>query len=130
MPFYRDTDHLYTLLRALFEELQSHPGNPVDDLTRSRLTIHLQTSLPAGEILIDGRVRPATVYFGNLPKLRPVLKIELQGDTLHRILLDELSLKEALARKQIIVHGPVWKTMSLAEIFSQGRKLYPRIVGQ
>ncbi len=128
MSFYRDTEHLYSIMRALFAELQSQPGNPVDALTRSRLTIYLKITTPQGDIFINGRTSPAEVHFGKLPELRSELNIQMPGDTLHRILLDEISLKKALARKEIVVRGPVWKTMSLAEIFTQGRKLYPAII--
>ncbi len=130
MPSYRDTTHLYDVMQALFEELQARPGNPVDALGRSRLVIRLQIAAPQGIILIDGRARPVSVTYGDGKKARPDLDVRLSAETLHRILLDELSLKEALARKQITVRGPVWKTLSLADIFREGRELYPRIAAE
>ncbi len=128
MPPYRDTAHLCNVMQALFEGLRSRPGNPVDALGRSRLVIRLQLAAPEGVILIDGRARPVSVTCGKGKATRPDLDVYLSSETLHRILLDELSLKEALARKQITVRGPVWKTFSLADIFREGRALYPQIV--
>ncbi len=125
---YRDAAHLYAVMQALFAALQAQPGNPVDALARSRLVIRLDISAPSAGILIDGRTRPAAVHFDARHTPRPDLDVRLQADTLHRILLDELSLKEALARKQVSVRGPLWKARALAEIFTQGRKLYPAVL--
>jgi len=125
---YRDAEHLCAVMRALFAALQAQPGNPVDALARSRLVIRLDISAPSAGILIDGRARPTAVYFDARRRPRPDLDVRLRADTLHRILLDELSLKEALARKQVSVRGPLWKARALAEIFTQGRKLYPTVL--
>ncbi len=127
-PPYRDAEHLYAVMRALFSALQAQPGNPVDALARSGLVIRLDIRAPQAGILIDGRARPAAVHFEARRVPRPDLDVRLQADTLHRILLDELSLREALARKQVSVRGPLWKARALAEIFSQGRKLYPAVL--
>ncbi|RMF50136.1 MAG: hypothetical protein D6755_01550 [Anaerolineae bacterium] len=124
---YRDDTHLYTVLQHLFETLQHQNGNALDALTRSRLVIRLETTAPQATVLIDGRMPPVQVHYGNQKKLRPDLDVRLQAETLHRILLDELSLKEALARRQVHVRGPIWKATALGDIFTQGRKLYPEI---
>jgi hypothetical protein len=52
----------------------------------------------------------------------------MSTDILHQILLDQLSLKKAVANRQLKVIGPIWKTTPLAEILEQGRQLYPSIL--
>ncbi len=124
---YRDSAHLYAVLRRLFRDLQDRNSNALHTLERSRLVICLNITAPQATILIDGRARPAQVYYGQEKKVRPDLDVRLPAEVLHRILLDELSLKEALARRQVRVRGPIWKATALGDIFTQGRKLYPAI---
>jgi hypothetical protein len=52
----------------------------------------------------------------------------MSTETIHQILLDELSLKKAYANKQLKVLGPFWRAAPLAEILEAGREYYPDIV--
>ena len=49
-------------------------------------------------------------------------------DTLHLILLGELSLTKAIGSKQVVPTGPVWKTMALADLFRHAKTVYPEIL--
>jgi hypothetical protein len=60
--------------------------------------------------------------------LRPQLDVELTADSLHRILLKELSLRKALGSGAMKVRGPVWRTVALEEILHHGQDLYPQVL--
>lgn len=131
MPFYADSEQFYAMLRQLFARVREDTPNPVDALLSARLAIRLQMSQPPAAVTIDGRRRPVQLAYGDdspLARQRADLEVELTADTLHQILLDQLSLKKALANRQLKVRGPVWRTKPLAEILDQGKKHYPQIL--
>ena len=131
MPVYETSDQFYATLRQLFERVREETPNPVDALVSTRLAIRLQLSQPQAVITIYGRRRPVEIAYGNsspISQQRADLEAELTADTLHYILLDELSLKKAIANRQLKVRGPVWRTKPLAEILDQGKKHYPQIL--
>jgi putative sterol carrier protein len=60
--------------------------------------------------------------------MRPTLQIELATQTLHRILLGELGLRQAFTRGQLKVRGPVHRIMVLANLFDELQKYYPQVL--
>jgi hypothetical protein len=60
--------------------------------------------------------------------VRPTLTIETEADTLHEIMLGDLSLKRALAQGALKVRGPVYRITVLAELFNALQLLYPAIL--
>jgi hypothetical protein len=130
MPYFETSDEFYATMRLLFERIRDQQPNPVDTLVENKTHIHLKVNRPTAEITINARRQPVEVSFGNSAKGRPELNIELDADTLHAILLDELSLKKAIANRQVKVIGPAWKTLPLADIFYNGRMIYPQILNE
>lgn len=130
MPYFESSEDFYATMTTLFERIRDHQPNPVDTLVENKIHIRFKVRKPSAEITINARRKPVEVSFGNNVKGRPELNIELEADTLHSILLDELSLKKAIADRQVKVMGPVWKTLPLADIFHQGRKVYPQILSE
>lgn len=128
MPQYTSSQNLYEILQTLFEEMRVQTPNPVDTLASNPIVIRFKIKQPEAELWINARRRPVQIHYGDSLKIRPELDILLKGDTLHRILMDELSLKKAVASGEMRVAGPVWKTFPLAEIFRQGQSIYPRIL--
>ena len=127
MPFFRHTKQLYTCLEQVFFRIQEEDPKAGQAMTSARLAIRLQTTEPVGEIVINGRLRPVRFYFGQ-NELETDLDASLTADTLHQILLGELGLREAMNHKQILVRGPVFKTMMLAPLFRHGKRIYPQIL--
>jgi putative sterol carrier protein len=87
----------------------------------------MRTSGPAADIVIHGRERPVRITYGD-NGAKADLQIEMAADTFHRILLGELSLKTALGNGQMKVKGPIWKAMSLGDLFHVSRLCYPDIL--
>jgi len=127
MPFFADSDQLYAVSRTLLTRGQEKEPEATAGISSSHLIIRLKTDAPSAEFTLNGRMRPVQITYGP-SRQRPTLDIELAADTLHRILLGELSLKKALANGDLQVHGPVWKVTVLADLFYRGRELYPQVL--
>lgn len=129
MPVYQSAEVLYHNLQTLFAEIERQRPETVASLLKAKMRIRLQCSDPEAEVSIDARVRPYHITYGANSE-KPDLNITLSTDTLHQILLGELSLKKAIGRRQVVPHGPVHKVMALADLFRQAQMIYPDIVAQ
>ncbi|RPI34198.1 MAG: hypothetical protein EHM70_03655 [Chloroflexota bacterium] len=127
MKFYESSSQLYTAMEILFQRLSEQTPSPMDALKTSRLVIRLRLREPEAVITVNGRQNPVKIICGPC-SLRPDLDVEMSADTLHQILVEQLSLKQSLADRQLKVLGPVWKTHHLAEILHEGRAIYPKIL--
>ena len=127
MPFFSNSDQLYACTKTLFGRIEAEQPAAGDAILASRLVIRLRCIEPDAEFTINGRQRPLQVSWGP-SSLRPTLDIELPADTLHGIMLGELSLKTALGNGVLKVRGPVWKATALADLFERGQTLYPQVL--
>ena len=127
MPFYNDAEQIYTVMQALFEHLRDTNPNPVDALISTRLSIRFSLSDPAAQITIHAKKRPVEITYGQANG-RVDLDIQMTANQLHLILLDEYSIKKGFSSGELKVRGPVWKTLSLADVFRQGRGFYPQVL--
>ena len=127
MPIYQSSEQFYTCARALFEQLQVAYPEAAQAVQQANLMIRFQCTKPEVVLFINGRRDPVAIKYGPV-RLRPELDVHMTTDTLHRILLGELSLGKALSSKAIRVKGPIWKTLSLATLFEQSQQLYPQIL--
>ena len=127
MAVYDNAEELYGCLRELFARMEAAEPQAAESLLKSRLCIRFQLAQPVAEITIDARQRPLQIWYG--PTIgKPDLDVALAADTLHRILLGELSLAKALGRKLLIPKGPVWKTAALGDLFASARTIYPQVL--
>ena len=127
MAFFKDANQIYSTLQALFELLRDETPNPVDTLVSSHLSIRLSLTDPEAQITLNGKKRPVKVDYGQ-SNGRADLEISMMADQLHLILLDQYSIKKAFANGELKVRGPVWKTMTFADIFIKGRNYYPQVL--
>jgi putative sterol carrier protein len=127
MSVYPNSQALYTNLEVLFSTLQAQEPQAVEALARSRLAIRIRLSEPAALVAINGRAHPVEIKYG-VDGMRPDLDIELSADSLHAILMGELSLKRALASGAMRVRGPVWKTSARGRILKRGKLLDTQIL--
>lgn len=127
MPFFESDDQLYTCADLLFDRIQKRHPNAARSLLRSRLLIRLNCRQPMAAITINARRAPLRTSFG-ASSLRPDLDIGLKADTLHHILLGELTLSKAMGRGALQVKGPVWKVLTLADLFYQSQTIYPEVL--
>ena len=127
MSFFQDDQQLYTVMQALFEQLQAMKPDPVEALVSSRMVIRLKLTEPDAQITIQGRRRPVTIDYGT-ENGRADMEIGMTADTLHQILLDQYSIKRGFSNGELTVRGPIWKALSFADIFQKGRKFYPQVL--
>jgi putative sterol carrier protein len=127
MPFYSDSESYYANMRTLFACVRQNYPQATDAIGKSHMNIRMRTTAPAGDIIILGREMPVRTVYGE-NGVKPDLDIEMTGDTFHKILLGDLSLRTALGSGQMKVKGPIWKAMTLAELFRVSQKCYPDIV--
>jgi len=128
MPVFARPEALYAVLRPMFEQVQAEAPEAFRGLLNARLSIRLRITQPATEVLLNSRRPPLQVTFGPVPE-RADLEAEIAADHLHLMLLDELSIKKAMANRQIRVRGPAWKLSVLIDIIKAGRRFYPSLVG-
>ena len=114
-------------MRLLFSRIEQEEPGAADAILASRLLIRLRCRAPEAEFTINGRQRPVQTTFGP-SNARPALDIELAADTLHEILMDQLSLKKALGNGQLKIRGPALKAMVLADLFRRGQAIYPEVL--
>jgi hypothetical protein len=126
MPVYPNSETLQTTLNTLFHRVGEDP-QAVKSLLSSRLILRLSVSAPVADVLINGRKNPPSVTYGKTT-LRPDLEIQLSADALHQILLGELRLSSAVASKQLVVKGPIFKTFVFEDIFHSAQAIYPSLL--
>lgn len=127
MPVYTNSDQLYNCFQLLVDRIEAQNKQATDAMLRSQLRFRFRFSQPTAELTIDARQRPLQIVYGPTP-LRPDLDISLAGDTLHQILLGELTLKKAVGSRQLKPKGPVWKTAVLSDLFDQAKYIYPQLI--
>lgn len=127
MAFYDDSEQLYGSMRLLFARIEEEEPGAAGAMLASRLVIRLRCTTPDAEITINGRQRPVQTTFGP-SSVRPTLDIELAADTLHEILLGQLSLRTALGNGLLRIRGPALKAMVLADLFRRGQVIYPEVL--
>ena len=127
MTFFKDSEQIYAIMQALFEQMSGLNPDPVDALVSSHIVIRINLTEPDAQITINGRKRPVTIDYGFVNG-RADLEIGMKAETLHRILLDEYSIKRGFSNGELKVRGPIWKALSFADIFQKGRKFYPQVL--
>jgi hypothetical protein len=129
MAFYSDTESYYANMRTLFACVQENHPKATETIGKSKVNIRIRTHAPDADIMILGRATPVRTTFGE-NGVKPDIEIELASDTFHNILLGDLSLKSALGSNQLKVRGPIWKAMSLGDLFHVSRLCYPGIIAR
>ena len=130
MPFYTNSETLYAALRATFARIEKEAPDHLDglhSLMATKTILRLKCTAPVAEVTLNGREKQFKATYGPSP-LRADLTIELASDTLHLILLDELSIKKAYGNGKIKVVGPAWKLKVLTDLVKGARQYYPAVV--
>jgi hypothetical protein len=127
MPFYSNSESYYANMRTLFACVQENHPKATEAIGKSKINIRIHTSNPTADIMVLGRERPVRTTFGE-NGVKPDIEIDMTADTFHKILLDDLSLRTALGNGQMKVKGPIWKAMTLSDLFTVSRECYPHIV--
>jgi hypothetical protein len=129
MAFYESSEQFYSCAEALFDRLLTRNSKAAEPVEEAKLLMLFRCAEPEVTFLINGRRRPASVELG-LVRIRPEINAALTTDTLHKILLGDLTLKKALSANTLKVRGSIWKLTSLAELFRECQIVYPEILDE
>lgn len=127
MSIYSSEAQLYSCLRTLFGTIEDHDPKAADALLKASLAITFICSTPEAAVTIDARRSPVKFLYGQ-NSLTPTIEVKLTADTLHCLLLGDLRLTKAIGSDLMSLKGPVWKTLSLADIFHHAQRFYPEVL--
>lgn len=131
MPYFKDADHLYKCLGALFEKVRVDPKiGP--RLQEANLVIKFVYDEPAGEITIDLKSPPAqgtyfTTCYGKCDVEAEVV-MTMKADIGHRFWHGKVNLVAALTRRQIVARGPIPKVLRLLPAIHPTYAMYPGVL--
>jgi len=126
MARFEDSAQLQNLLQTLFDRIGQVDG-AVRSVSKARLIIRLSITQPETAVIFNGRKDPPQISYG-ASTLRPDLDIQIGADTLHRVLLREMRLRDAIARGLVVPRGPIWKSLVLEDIFHAAQEQYPQVL--
>ena len=127
MPIYADDAQLYRCFQTLFGIIETHDPKAADALLKASLAITFQCTQPTALITIDARRAPVQLAYGPT-SVKPTIEVGLTADMLHCLLLGEMRLTKAIGSDLVNLKGPVWKTLSLADIFHYAQEFYPGVL--
>ncbi len=130
MPFYTDSNMLYTLVRTTFTKLIRESPDHLDglrNLVKEKMVVELRTTNPHAEITLNARDKEFKAIYGPTT-VKPDLLVNLTADDLHLILMDQLSIKKAWLAGRIKVKGPALKLSVLADLIEGAREYYPQVM--
>ncbi|MFQ6102347.1 MAG: transketolase C-terminal domain-containing protein [Anaerolineae bacterium] len=126
MPVFRDTEHLYQVLGALFERVSAEPAI-ADRLLEGKLVVRFRFTDPEGAVTIDLRQAPITYTFGE-SDLEPDVEMIQSGDTTHQFWLGRLNVARAIATRKVISRGSVPKALALLPAVKPAFEIYPQVL--
>ena len=126
MPVFRDTDHLYEVLGALFDRLRAEPS-VAERLLEGNLVVRFRFTEPEGMVTIDLRQAPITYTFGETD-LEPDVEMIQSGDIAHQFWLGRLNVARAIATRKVVSRGSVPKALALLPAIKPAFDIYPQVL--
>ncbi|HDH09661.1 MAG TPA: hypothetical protein ENF84_01845, partial [Chloroflexi bacterium] len=126
MPYFRDTEHLYEVMRAFFERVQQEE-EIVERLVEADLIIRFNYRDPEGTITIDLTKKPIAVHFGPSDIVADV-EMTSSADTSHLFWLGRLNVPRAIATRKIVARGSVPKALKLLPAIKPAFDIYPQVL--
>lgn len=124
--FYHSPEQLRDVAETLIDRM-AQDARAGTDLSSSGMLIAINVREPNLVIQLDGRHNPASVAFGPGGE-KPNLEIGLKSETLHKIWLGQLRVRDAYFGGKISTKGNVFSAMKLADMFHEAERLYPIIL--
>jgi 2-oxoisovalerate dehydrogenase E1 component len=126
MPVFRDTNHLYQVLGALFERVATEPAI-TERLLEGSLVVRFRFTEPDGVATIDMRRAPIKFALGG-SELEPDVEMIQSGDTAHQFWLGRLNVARAIATRKVITRGSVPKALALLPAIKPAFDIYPKVL--
>lgn len=126
MGFFRDTEHLYRVLGALFERLRGE-DEVARRLRESDLTVRFIFREPDGAITVNLTQWPISFECGE-SELHADVEMTQSADTAHLFWLGKVSVPSAIATRKIIARGSVPKALALLPAIRPAFDIYPEVL--
>jgi len=128
MAVFRDTEHLYEVLGALFDRVRQDPVIS-HRLLEGNLVVRFRFTDPEGVVTIDLRQAPLSYEFGP-SDLQPDVEMIQSGDTAHQFWLGRLNTARVIATRKVVARGSVPKALALLPAVKPAFDLYPEVLAE
>jgi hypothetical protein len=126
MPVFRDTDHLYQVLGALFARVAAEPAI-ARGLLEGHLVVRFRFADPDGAATVDLRRAPIAYTFGD-SDLEPDVEMIQSGDVAHQFWLGRVNVARAVATRKVIARGSVPRALALLPALKPAFQIYPQVL--
>jgi len=126
MPVFRDIDHLYQVLNALFRRVAAEPAI-ANRLLEGNLIVRFRFTDPEGAVTVDLRRAPVSYTFDD-SDLKPDVEMIQSGDTAHQFWLGRLNVARAIATRKVISRGSVPKALALLPAVRPAFEIYAQVL--
>jgi len=134
MSVFRDADHFYACVGELMDRAKKDP-QVGPKISKSGIVIQFRYSDPEAMTTVNGRDQPlqqgafVDVIHGPC-SLRPDVVMTMKADIAHAFWHGKINLMSALAKREIIVTGPVPKILRLLPAVEPLYKVYPVLLSE
>lgn len=123
MSTFRSSEELQKVLGGFFAVLVKDPKIGAK-LKESKLVIRFNYKDPDLSITVDCSKPEIPITF-NDPATKPEVEMSMQADVAHKFWMGEVNLVMAIARRQMVVKGPVPRILKLLPVIKPAYKMYP-----
>ena len=122
MPIFKSSDELKNILGGFFEIMVADPqiGAKLKD---SKLVIRFNYKNPVLSITADCSRSEIKIIYNDNATI-PEIEMFMDADIAHKFWLGEINLVMALARRQMIVKGPIPRILKLLPVIKPAYKMY------
>lgn len=122
MPVFKNSDELRRVLGGFFKQLTSDPQIGAK-LKESKLIIKFNYKNPELAITANCSLPDIALSF-NDPETKPEVEMFMDADMAHKFWLGEVNLVMAVARRQMVVKGPIPRVLKLLPVIKPAYAMY------
>jgi 2-oxoisovalerate dehydrogenase E1 component len=126
VSYFRDTDHLYEVLGALFTRLRDEEAI-AEKLLEGNLIVRFLFTEPDGQATVDLTKEPITFVLGE-SDLEPDVEMRQSADMAHLFWLGKVNVPRAIATRKIVGRGSVPKALKLLPAVKPAFTIYPKVL--
>lgn len=128
MGYFKDSEDLQKRLGGFFFELVRHPEIGAK-LKASKLIIRFNYKNPELSITADCTKPEVELSFNNATT-KPEVEMFMDADVAHKFWLGEVNLVMALARRQMVVKGPIPRILKLLPVIKPAYPMYKAYISK
>lgn len=132
MPVFRDSKQFYETVGELMDRAKKDP-NIGPKIAKSGLVIQFRYTEPDAQTTINAKIKPTQtgsfvdVHHG-ATSLKPDVVMTMKADVSHAFWHGKVNLLGAIAKKDIVLDGPLPKILKLLPAVEPLYKIYPALL--